>query len=165
MLEVRVVQLLTRAIREDSPVVSQFDARDGGLIHQKAMVCQGTHRFQLGIGGQDRGGLDFSYSSGTTFIEIHRVLRNKSLKMGAVVSREVVVQAGAIVLTAGELIRVPVALARGRRRSERLIRVVRLDRAGAVGQHQRAAEHVGQEAPRPDRIGALEDLIDTQPGQ
>ena len=58
-------------------------------------------------------------------VEIQRVLRNESLEARAVVSGAVKVQSGAVVFTAGELIRVAVGGTPGRSRTEGLIRVVR----------------------------------------
>src|SRR5260370_6299391 len=93
-----------------------------------------------------------------------RVLRDESLERRAVVAGAIEVEAGTVVFTAGKLIGITITAAHGRR-SERLIRVVRSDRAAGADQAYGRAQGVGQKTNRTARVCPRKILVDTEAGE
>ncbi len=108
---------------------------------------------------------DVCIETGIPAGEPDRVLRHEPLEGGAVVPGAKEVQPGAIVLAAGELVGVAVGGAGDRHIAERFVGVLGLEGSARIGQRERAAQDICQEAARAAGIRAAEELIDIQPRQ
>jgi len=80
--------------------------------------------------------------------EFNWILANKTLQLRVIKSRTVVIEPSPIVFPTGVLIRVAIGSAAERRFPKRLVDVFGLHRSGAIGNGDRRAESVCQEATR-----------------
>ena len=111
----------------------------------------------------DRVVLNVSVKIWTAAGEADRVLSDEPLGGAAIVSRPIKIEPGAIVFTAGELIRIAVAVAAGGRRAERLISVICCDRAAGSTSPMVESQRIGQQRRGRARGRPAEEFDHAQP--
>src|SRR5262245_24185570 len=94
-----------------------------------------------------------------------RVFADEALETGVVVSRPVVVEAGAVIFPSSVLEDVRARDARADGRAEGLVRVLSLKRTGRVCERECRAESIRQEGPQAAVVGPREVLVDARTAQ